>query len=76
MIYNKITYGFVVQTFNDKGEPLGQSFIAGDEGEFETGDGNPIDVGDMPLCGAEYQTFDMIQPLDHSSGLCPQRNGG
>ena len=62
MLYSKITYGFVVQTFNDAGEAIGQSFIAGDEVVYETTDGNPINVMDMPLAGREYMMFDMVQP--------------
>ena len=59
MLFNKITHGFVVQVFNDAGEFISQEFIAGDEVEFETGHGNPINVMDMPLGGKEYQPFTM-----------------
>ena len=62
MLYNKITHGFVTQTFNDAGECIGQQFTAGDIVEYETKDGKPIDVMDMPRCGDEYFPFDMEQP--------------
>lgn len=60
MLYRKITNGFVIQVFNDAGECVAQQFTAG-EVEYETGEGDPIGDGDMPLhC---YQPFDMVQPL-------------
>ena len=56
----KITYGFVVQTFDVDGKCIHQEFIAGDQVEWEDNDGDPTDG----LMGAEpeYQCFDMIQP--------------
>lgn len=58
-MFKKITSGFVTQTFNDAGEFLWQEFTAGDEVEYETLDGNPINSMDMPLSGNEYHPFDM-----------------
>lgn len=63
MLFKKITPGFVTQTFNDAGECVEQNFTAGDDVEYETEDGDPINVMDMPLGGREYQTFDMVQPI-------------
>lgn len=65
MLYRKITEGCVVQVFNDAGECIGQQFHAGDEVEYETGEGLPINSEDMPLAGREYHAFDMAQPGDN-----------
>jgi hypothetical protein len=54
----KITIGFVIQSYNTRGECFKQEFIAGDEVSWEDEDGNPID----PLPNARYQPFDMVQP--------------
>jgi hypothetical protein len=62
MLYAKITHGYVIQTFNDAGEPLSQMFVAGDPVEYETSDGDPINMMDMPLGGREYLPFHMVQP--------------
>jgi len=56
--FNKITVGFVVQTFekNNKGKFVctKQEFIAGDQCDYEDAEGNPIDPPDH-----EYQPYDM-----------------
>jgi len=44
----KITYGFVVQEFDDYGFFLSQEFVAGDQVEFEDGQG---EVGRNHLFG-------------------------
>ena len=62
MLYNKFTVGFVVQSFNDAGEFVSQQFIAGDQVDYETEDGDAINVEDMPQGGNEYIPFDMTQP--------------
>jgi len=62
MNFQKITHGFVLQKFDQLGECIGQSFTAGDEVDYETEDGDAINVMDMPLGGDEYQPFDMVQP--------------
>uniref|UniRef100_A0A6M3KV10 Uncharacterized protein n=2 Tax=viral metagenome TaxID=1070528 RepID=A0A6M3KV10_9ZZZZ len=62
MNFRKITHGWAEQTFNDIGECLGQTFFAGDQVEYETEDGDPINIMDMPLAGREYFIFDMVQP--------------
>lgn len=61
MNFRKITPGFIIQTFNDAGEFLSQEFISGDDVEYETEDGDPINVMDMPLAGNEYFPFEMKQ---------------
>jgi hypothetical protein len=68
MTYNKITYGYVVQEFNDQGTCLKQCFVA-DNGdtEYEMNDGFAtveINMADMPFGGNEYFSFDMVQPLN------------
>ena len=62
MLFRKITEGAVVQVFNDAGEFVGQRFFAGDNVEYETSDGDPINLMDMPLGGNEYQPFEMQGP--------------
>lgn len=64
--FDKITTGFVIQTFNDAGECIRQEFIAGDQVDYEF-DGYPINVTDMPLKGDEYQPFNMVQPLGETN---------
>lgn len=59
MLFNKVTTGFVLQIFNEKGECQGQNFFAGDECEYEKVDGTPID----PPVDA-YFPFEMKQPKD------------
>lgn len=66
MLFRKITIGHVVQVFNDAGEPVAQRFGAGDEVIYETGDGDPINIVDMPRGGQEYLPFDMTQPTTNS----------
>lgn len=62
MTYDKITHGYVIQRFNDKGECVGQEFCSVDIVEYEH-NGNIISVNDMPLKGGEYNPFPMVQPL-------------
>ena len=61
MNFQKITTGFVIQVFDQMGECISQEFVAGDECDYETEDGDRINVMDMPLGGREYFPFDMIQ---------------
>jgi hypothetical protein len=53
----KITYGFVTQTFDSKGNLLKQDFQAGDQVEYEDAWGDAkepkIDL---------YYPYDMVQP--------------
>ena len=68
MIFKKITHGFVIQTFNDRGIFLSQEFVSGDEVEYERAIGisaapESICSTDMPLRGSEYQPFNMVQKI-------------
>jgi len=55
----KVTMGFVVQSFNDDGSFVSQDFIAGDEVEYETHNG---DVFDESVLSEElYHPFNMEQ---------------
>jgi len=58
MPYNKITTGFVVQQFDDDHNPISQEFVAGDQVEYETLDGEPR----IPEIDDPYFPFDMVQP--------------
>ena len=70
MKYNKITYGFVIQTFDTAlNKCTGQEFIAGDEVDYEDeGDFNyPLNNYEEEVCniGTEkelYEPFNMEQP--------------
>ena len=57
--FNKITVGFVIQTFEKdtagKFVCTGQEFIAGDQVDYEDQDDNPITPPEHP-----YQQFKMI----------------
>ena len=60
MKVNKITTGFVIQTFEidgDKENPVSQEFIAGDQVDREDENGEPVDWIEK-----EYLPFDMVQP--------------
>lgn len=62
MIINKITTGYVIQTYNtDTGKCESQEFVAVDECEYETEDGDSFDVNDREA-ELEYQPYEMIQP--------------
>lgn len=52
----KVTHGCVVQTFDDKGDCIGQEFTAGDPVEWEDDQGSPIDCPD----DSWYHPFDML----------------
>ena len=57
---NKITAGFVIQTFNDTGLFLQQEFIAGDQCDYEDEDGQPLDIKEIG--GDIYHPFNMLNP--------------
>lgn len=58
MKIQKITYGFVVQTFDTETQKFtSQEFIAGDQVEWEDENGDPVE--DQP---DSYLEFEMIQP--------------
>jgi len=69
MKINKITTGFVIQTFDTETKKYtAQEFVAGDHVEYETLDGSsidPVEVGMQTVEGLEpYLPFDMVQPQD------------
>ena len=58
---HKITSGFVIQKFENN-KFVSQEFIAGDQVEYETPNGEQVEeeeVEDLP-----YQPFDMVQPIN------------
>lgn len=62
MLQNKITTGFVIQTYDtDKKEWISQEFIAGDQVDYEDEEGIPLDNTDSVIC-SQYLSFDMVQP--------------
>jgi hypothetical protein len=58
----KITIGFVVQEFDDKGRCLSQEFVAGDQVDWENEDGEAIEIEDQPDRDELYYSFEMVQP--------------
>jgi hypothetical protein len=57
MIVKKVTTGFVIQSFDTNTRKYtGQEFIAGDQVDYETETGHPIESF------SEYLPFDMVQP--------------
>lgn len=66
MIINKITTGFVIQQFDtEKQKFVSQEFVTGDQVEWETEVGQPIDVdvfnNESPIL-TTYLPFNMEQP--------------
>lgn len=61
----KITYGYVVQTFDDNGKCIEQHFVAGDSVEWEDESLEPISAD----TDCEYQPFHMVLtwPSDEES---------
>jgi len=60
-IIKKITYGFVIQEYDDELEQfVSQEFVAGDQVEHEDEDGNPVD--DLTASSIPYLSFDMVPP--------------
>lgn len=58
MKIQKITNGFVIQVFDTETQKFtSQEFIGGDQVEWETENGRPVE--DQP---DEYLSFEMIQP--------------
>ncbi len=64
MLINKITTGYVIQTYNtETGKCEAQEFIAGDECEYEfseTGRHFDVNASETEL---EYQPYNMEQPI-------------
>jgi len=57
---NKITTGFVIQTFDENNVPVAQEFVAGDQVDWENEYGEPLD--DDKLANLPYLPFEMKQP--------------
>ena len=76
--YNKITVGFVIQEYqqvNGKYVCSGQSFVAGDQVDYEDSNGEVIMIDTSQ---ETYYPFDMKQPLTVGGGLkfvCPSCGG-
>ncbi len=63
MHHKKITTGFVIQDFDEKDGKfvcVSQEFIAGDQVDYETEDGTPIEIDTKK---EEYQPFHMTKPF-------------
>ena len=70
MKLNKITIGFVIQTFDTKLKRfISQEFFAGDQCDYEDREGNAVDPSLFhgKTAAEVYLPFDMVQPVD---GLC------
>jgi hypothetical protein len=68
MIVKKITVGFVVQTYDTNTRKYtGQEFIAGDQVDYETETGDPIERI------SEYLAFDMVQPQVTGGSMTEKR---
>jgi hypothetical protein len=63
-MFKKITTGFVIQDYDENGKCISQSFVAGDDVQFEDKNGNPLetDDGEKIERNHEYFPFDMVQP--------------
>jgi hypothetical protein len=63
MIVNKVTVGFVIQTFDTKTKKFtAQTFVAGDQVSWENTNGEPVKMGKTA-----YLPFDMVQPSEEVS---------
>jgi len=60
MMHKKITNGFVIQDYKDN-VCIRQEFIAGDQVDYETPDGEGLVLG-IDVDEGNYQPFDMVQP--------------
>ena len=69
MFYEKITVGFVIQTFGEDGNFIDQEFIASDQVDYEIKNGLSIDVSTVPLEVREHHPFTMVSPLNDDSTL-------
>lgn len=63
MIINKVITGYVVQSYDtETNEYINQAFIASDEVEYETEDGDSVNQDEIDKVG--YLSFDMVQPKE------------
>ena len=63
-MFQKITYGYVIQEFDEDKEPVFQNFVAGDQVEYTNDQDDEtynVDIENLP-----YVKFEMIQPSDFS----------
>ena len=42
-MFTKVIYGFVVQSYDDDGEFMGQDFVGNDDYQYEDEQGEPMD---------------------------------
>ena len=70
MLIDKITVGFVIQTFDtETGEYASQSFVAGDDVSYEV-DGKPLTPGHgLGATPEPYLPFDMRQPGPNEAAI-------
>lgn len=67
MLVDKITTGFVIQTFDtETGKYVSQSFVAGDQTDYEQ-DGEPVDLAECGTLDVTYLPYEMIQPDDNGN---------
>jgi len=64
MLVNKVTTGFVIQVFDTELKRfVSQEFVAGDDCQYEDGEGEPVSSEALEVDGKEtYLPFDMVQP--------------
>jgi hypothetical protein len=64
MLVNKVTTGFVIQVFDTELKRfVSQEFVAGDDCQYEDGEGVPVCSEALEVDGKEaYLPFDMVQP--------------
>ena len=60
MEIRKITTGFVIQSFDQTGKFLGQSFTCGDDCVYEDEDGDTLEDDEFEEPG--YEPYEMVQP--------------
>jgi hypothetical protein len=69
MIVNKITHGFVIQSFDtEKRRFVSQEFIAGDECVYEDENGDIVDYTEALPTPEPYLPFEMEQPKARPKG--------
>ena len=74
--YNKITTGFVIQTYDtqeDKSVCVEQHFVAGHQVDYEDLDCNPIKVDTTKEV---YQPFEMVQPQEPGHFVLVEKSSG
>jgi hypothetical protein len=63
MLVNKITTGFVIQTFDSETNKfICQQFVAGDECKYENTDGEHVDFDSLGIPEIPYLPYDMVSP--------------